>query len=57
MLEHQARRTASHLAPCAAGILSRLAAGILLAVTLTGSASGAEGGGDAAAQANNPWLT
>ena len=54
MLEHQARQTASDLAPGAAGILSRLAAGILFAVALTGSASGAEGGGDAAAQANNP---
>lgn len=54
MLEHQARRTASDLAPGAAGILSRLAAGILFAVALTESASGAEGGGDAAAQANNP---
>ena len=54
MLEHQVRRTVPHPAPCAAEILSRLAAGILFAVALTGPASGAEGGGDAAAQANNP---
>lgn len=40
--------------PYTAGMLPRLAAGILFAVALTGSADGAEGGGDAAAQANNP---
>ncbi|HPE74222.1 MAG TPA: hypothetical protein PK018_18955, partial [Candidatus Competibacter sp.] len=54
MLERQVRQTASHPMPYTAGMLLRLAAGILLAAALTGSASGAEGGGDAAAQANNP---
>jgi hypothetical protein len=54
MLEHQAHQTASPPAPCTPGILPRLAVGILLAAVLTGSAAGAEGTGNAAAQANNP---
>jgi hypothetical protein len=54
MLEHQVHQAASHAAPSSPGTLPRLAAGILLAVALTGCAAGAEGAGNAAAQANNP---
>jgi hypothetical protein len=54
MLQHQVSQTASPPAPRAPGILPRLAAGILLAVALTGAAAGDEGAGDSAAQANNP---
>jgi hypothetical protein len=54
MIEHHTHQTASDPAPSMARMRPRIAAGILLAAALTGSAAGAEETGDAAAQANNP---
>jgi hypothetical protein len=54
MLEHQFHETAAPPASSWPGTLPRLAAGILLAIGLIASATGAEDAGNAAAQANNP---
>ena len=54
MLERQTHQTTSDPAPGTSRIRPWIAAGILLAVALTGAAAGDEGAGDSAAQANNP---
>lgn len=54
MPEYQSHPMAAWPTPCTPGILPRLSVGILLGVALIGAAAGAEGAGDAAAQANNP---
>ena len=53
MPKHRTLQTTSAPPPSAARIRPRIAAGILLAAFLTGTAAGTEGAGDAAAQAKN----